>query len=144
MSKEKISRVGIAVLVIKEEEKEVLLGMRNGSFYPGYWAPPGGKKEYYETAKETGLRELLEETGLAGRNIKLTSNRPVAVTEDLFPNGEDFTTLWIRVKYIYGEPKLREPDKCAEWGWFPWDKLPKNLFHPFKNLIKQGYYPFKE
>jgi len=35
-----------------------------------------------------------------------------------------------------------EPEKCEKWEWFEWEKLPKNLFLPFKNLKKQGFHPY--
>ncbi len=41
-----------------------------------------------------------------------------------------------------GELEVKEPEKCEGWEWIEWDKLPKPLFLPIENLIKEGFNPF--
>ena len=41
-----------------------------------------------------------------------------------------------------GEPELKEPEKCEQWQWFEWSKLPKPLFVPIENLLKDNFNPF--
>jgi 8-oxo-dGTP diphosphatase len=36
-----------------------------------------------------------------------------------------------------------EPEKCEGWEWFEWDQLPRPLFLPIENLLKQSFDPFK-
>lgn len=45
--------------------------------------------------------------------------------------------------YDSGEVKIMEPEKCEQWEWFDWNNLPKPLFLPAQNLLKQKYNPFK-
>jgi 8-oxo-dGTP diphosphatase len=45
--------------------------------------------------------------------------------------------------YHKNEVKTIEPHKFERWEWFEWDKLPKPLFVPIQNLIKENYNPLK-
>ncbi|MFH1749790.1 MAG: hypothetical protein ABH837_02775, partial [bacterium] len=46
--------------------------------------------------------------------------------------------------YDSGRVRVMEPKKCEKWKWFEWNNLPKNLFLPIKNLLKQKSNPFKK
>ena len=46
-------------------------------------------------------------------------------------------------EYDSGIVKIMEPNKCLEWKWFSWSKLPKPLFLPTKNLLTQNPDLFK-
>ena len=142
---ERVPKVGVAIILLKKKERKVLLGLRKNSHGNGQWSFPGGKKEFFETSYEAALRELLEETGLKPPYIEMIDKRPIAVTEDLFSESLDYTTLFLRALYIRGEPTLTEPEKCSTWEWFKWGTFPSrtHIFLPVKNLIKQGYNPFK-
>jgi 8-oxo-dGTP diphosphatase len=78
---------------------------------------------------------VLEETDLIIKNSKF-----IGVTNDIFyEEKKHFITIFMKADYNYGELKLMEPEKCSEWGWFSWDNLPKPLFLPIENLIRQGF-----
>ncbi len=141
MTEEKRPKVGLGVIVVKEEK--VLLLQRKNSHGQGSWSPAGGHLEYGETFKKCALRELEEEAGLKPENIKLTP-LPVAVTNDYFRvDDKHYITVFMKADYLNGKPRNCEPDRCERLGWFEWDNLPAPLFLPFENLIKQGYNPFK-
>eukprot|EP01019_Chilodonella_uncinata_P000230 GABU01000322.1.p3 GENE.GABU01000322.1~~GABU01000322.1.p3 ORF type:complete len:144 (+),score=25.50 GABU01000322.1:40-432(+) len=57
----------------KEGKREILLVTRAGPAEKGKLALPGGFVEYNEDPQEGCLRELLEETGLIGKNPKLVN-----------------------------------------------------------------------
>ena len=135
-------KIGLGVIVIKENK--ILLGKRKNAHGEGTWSFPGGHLEMWEELWQCAEREVSEETGLVVNVYESDCNFSYATTNDLF-NEEDehYITLFVRANYIDGEPKVMEPNKCECWRWFEWNKLPKNLFLPIQNLIKENYNPFK-
>jgi 8-oxo-dGTP diphosphatase len=45
-------------------------------------------------------------------------------------------TLFVIAEYDSGEATAKEPEKCEEWRWFAWERLPEPLFLPIRNLKK--------
>jgi len=129
--------IGTGVIIIKNNK--VLLGKRKNAHGEGSWCFPGGHLEFNEEIEDCGKREVLEETGIKIKNIKLGP-----FTNDIFKKeGKHYVTLFLIADYDSGEAKVMEPDKCEKCGWFEWDKLPKPLFLPIQNLLKQKFNPFK-
>jgi 8-oxo-dGTP diphosphatase len=127
---ESIPRVGVAVIPIRAGR--VLLGRRrSGSHGDGEWQFPGGHLEPFESVEECAVRELLEETGLEAASLE---HGPW--TNDIFPaSGRHYLTVFMLARDVKGEPEVREPEKCHEWRWFEWDRLPEPLFLPIRNLL---------
>ena len=66
--------VTVDIVVFREQPctgKEVLLIRRGNHPYLGCWALPGGFAEQGETVEQGAARELLEETGVTGAELKL-------------------------------------------------------------------------
>lgn len=143
MGEEKGPRIGLG-LILMRNHNSVLLGKRKGSHGSGFWSFPGGHLKYGEIIKEGALRELKEETGLTEENITLINEIHIPSTEDFFPEDLHYITLYLRAKYHFGLPRVIEHDKCERWDWFPWNSLPRPLFLPVENLVKQGYNPFRK
>ena len=131
-----VVRVGVAVMVIhfvhtvegglSQYTPEILLGKRKGSTCAGQWNFPGGKPyagvdgKPGETMTACAAREVLEETGMFVRRLERWTWFEEAET--------NYVTLVYIAKYFDPkEPKLIEPDKCEEWKWFPFDKLPSPI-----------------
>ncbi|MBI2498855.1 hypothetical protein HYV88_01275 [Candidatus Woesearchaeota archaeon] len=53
-----------------------------------------------------------------------------------------YITIYVIADYRSGKVKVKEPDRMIEWNWFSWDNLPKPLFKPIENLLKQNFNPF--
>ncbi len=139
MNKTKRVQTGVAAIILNHDR--VLLGKRLGSHGAGTWSFPGGKLEYGESPYNCALREVKEETGM---NVRIIDRLPCITTNDIFEkDGLHFTTLYFRASSNREKPRIIEPEKCEEWEWFSWNNLPKPLFLPIKNLIKQGYNPLK-
>ena len=127
--------VGVAVIVIRGGR--VLLGKRKGAHGEGTWALPGGHLDLFETIEDCAKREVFEETGLSIGDIE-----HAAFTNDFFENeSKHYVTLFVTATYEGGEAKLREPEKCERWQWFPWQDLPNPRFLPLENLLAQRYAP---
>jgi len=128
--------IGVAVIVIQNQK--VLLGKRKGAHGSGTWAFPGGHLEFNESIEECAIREVFEETGLAVKDAQ-----HVSFTNDIFETDKKhYVTLFVKSEYISGEPVVKEPHKCEEWGWFFWTDLPKPLFLSLQNLLSQDINPF--
>jgi len=130
-------KVGVSVIIIKNSK--VLLGKRKNAHGEGSWSFPGGHLEFNEQVEDCAKREIIEETGIQIKNIRMST-----FTNDIFKKeGKHYITLFVLSNYDSGEVKVMEPEKCEKWGWFEWDKLPQPLFIPIQNLLKQNYNPFK-
>ncbi|HEX8946922.1 MAG TPA: NUDIX hydrolase [Candidatus Paceibacterota bacterium] len=125
-------KVGVGVAIVRDGK--LLLGKRKGSHGAGEWSFPGGHLEYGESWEVCGAREVLEETGLAAEELRF-----IGVTNDIFPEAEKHYITLFMTGTARGEPELREPEKCEEWGWFPIDDLPQPLFPPIVHLLEKGF-----
>lgn len=128
-------KVGVGVIVLRENK--VLLGKRLNSHGSHTWNFPGGHLEYQEEIFNCATREVKEETGLNITNLELGP-----YTNDIFlKDNKHYITLFVIAHASTGEPQVMEPEKCVSWQWFTWDHLPKPLFLPITNLLKQNYDP---
>lgn len=127
---------GVGVIVVRDNR--VLLGLRKGAHGADTWAFPGGKPKFYETVSTCAIRELTEETSMVAEQVQ-----KVHVTVENFfqETGIYWLTHFVTTCLVTGEPKVCEPDKCAEWGWFEWNRMPEPLFAPLKSLVDSGYIP---
>jgi len=129
-------KIGVGVIVIKDNK--VLLGKRKNAHGEGSWCFPGGHLEFNEEIEDCAIREVKEETSIEIKNI-----RRGTFTNDIFKKeGKHYVTLFVIADYSSGKVKVMEPEKCEKWEWFKWDKLPKPLFIPIQNLLKQKFNPF--
>ena len=115
----------------------VLLGERIGSHGAGTWAPPGGHLEDGEDIAACATRELREETGLELGDWR---RGPWSI-DDFADIGRRYVTLFVITHNVKGEPERNEPNKCAQWRWFPWTDLPLPLFSPLASLVASGQLP---
>jgi 8-oxo-dGTP diphosphatase len=129
-------RVGVGVIILKGGK--ILLGKRKNAHGDGDWSPTGGHLEFGESLEHCAEREVLEEAGVKIRNIRFAT-----ITNDIFEKENlHYITIIMLADHVSGEPKLLEPDKFTEWGWFSWDNMPQPLFLPIRNLLKSGFSPF--
>ncbi|MFH1473829.1 MAG: NUDIX domain-containing protein [Candidatus Aenigmatarchaeota archaeon] len=131
----KVVRAGAGIIVLKDGK--VLLGKRNDDpekadtelHTEGMWTCPGGKIDFGEKAIDAAKRELMEETGIRGNDLKV-----VAVTDHIVPDAH-FVTLGFLCKEFEGEPKVMEPEEITEWRWFPINKLPEPINYASLKVI---------
>jgi 8-oxo-dGTP diphosphatase len=128
-------KVGVGVIIVKD--KRVLLSKRINQTGHGTWHFPGGHLEFGEEIEACASREALEEAGIKIKNPKI-----VAVTNNIYDTNTHYVVIFVLSEHESGEPKIMEPNKSKEWQWFEWGKLPRPLFLPVDNLIKQGFNPF--
>jgi 8-oxo-dGTP diphosphatase len=102
---------------------EVLLQLRSGTTYmDGHWAAAAaGHVERGETAFAAAQREATEELGITAVDLcfeftmqRTQGGEPIDERVDFFFTARSWT----------GEPRIVEPDKCAELRWCLLDDLP--------------------
>ncbi|MCX6767591.1 MAG: NUDIX domain-containing protein [Candidatus Micrarchaeota archaeon] len=120
--------VGLGILVFRDGK--ILLGNRINKRHIG-WAPPGGHLEEGESFEEGAARELREETSLLAGGLEV-----VGVTNDIYPDGLHYVTVFLKAENAAGEP--RPNDEFSELKWFDPGALPKPLFLPLQNFLKQS------
>ena len=118
--------------------QKVLLGKRKNAHGAGTWQFPGGHLEYNESIQDCAKREVLEETGIHIKNIRLGP-----YTNDRFEREQKhYVTLFVVAEYDSGDVEVKEPEYSETWEWFEWGCLPSPLFLPARNLVEQGFCPF--
>jgi 8-oxo-dGTP diphosphatase len=121
-------KVGIGVIVVRDGG--LLLRKRIGKLANGTWSFPGGHLESGETPEECAIRETAEETGLT-----MESARVVALTNDVFPDGGHYVTIWMKADGVSDGEVTLDPTEASEYGWFPLDALPSPLFPSLVGLL---------
>ncbi len=115
---------------------EVLLQLRaNTGFMDGHWAAAAaGHVERGETAYDAAHREAREELDVGGLELEFVtamqrtrSGEPIDERIDFF-----FTSrTWA------GEPRVVEPDKCADLRWCRLEELPDPVV-PHERAVLEG------
>ncbi len=125
-------KVGVGVLIHKDGK--FLFGKRKSKSHgSGTWHPPGGHLEPGESPEECARREVMEEAG-----IEISNPRVFGVTNDVFPEGRHYATIWVFAEWASGEPRVMEPEKCEFWEWKTWEEIKSldPLFIPVRHLIE--------
>jgi len=123
MKNEKLPRVGIGVIIQKEDK--ILIGKRIGSHAPKY-SIPGGHLELGESFETAASREIKEETDLT-----IIDPEVVSVTNNLetfSDEGLHYISIILFTDKFSGELKNMEPEKCEKWLWVDPTDLPEPHF----------------
>jgi 8-oxo-dGTP pyrophosphatase MutT (NUDIX family) len=104
--------------------REVLLQLREGTgFLDGHWATAAaGHVERGESVYAAAAREATEELDIAvGELVPLCAMQRTEATG--LPVDERVDYFFVARSWT-GEPRIVEPDKCADLRWFALDALP--------------------
>ncbi len=116
--------VGVGAIIFNAQGK-VFLAKRGqqASNDQGLWGWPGGEVEFGETLTTAIRRELLEEFDMVIEPLC-----QIAAFDHLLDDGQEH---WVSIAFIAlhvsGEPYIKEPGKCSDFGWFSLDALPAPL-----------------
>lgn len=137
-SEEKRPKVGVAVIVKKEEK--ILIGKRIGAHGSSTWSFPGGHLEWTESWEDCAIREVREEAGTEINDVRFL----YATNDVMYADGKHYVTIFMVADLISGEPRVCEPDKCLGWEWAEWDDMPEPRFLPIDNLLDAGISPYPQ
>lgn len=131
-------KIGAGVGVMMMRNGKILLGRRHSDpgkasselHGGGTWTMPGGKLDFGESFESGARREVLEETGIELKNLKVfcVNNNKVEHAQ--------FITIGLFADDFEGEPKILEPDEIVEWQWFDLENLPTPLFFPSARVLE--------
>jgi 8-oxo-dGTP pyrophosphatase MutT (NUDIX family)/GNAT superfamily N-acetyltransferase len=130
---ERLLIVGASVFVHKNGK--LLLQKRRDN---DCWADHGGCIELGETAEETAMRELYEETGLTACTLELIG---VFSGKELFytyPNGDMVSN--VNIAYLCEEfsgDLIKQTDETVDLTWFDLENLPENISPPVIPALKR-------
>ncbi len=125
--KKGVDYIGVAVgALIFNKKGEIFLTKRsqNAKNERGHWEAPGGGVEFGEKLTDAVKREIKEEYGV---DIILIEQFPAH--DHFIPKEKQH---WVPTSFLSKikkgqKPKIMEPDKCDEIGWFSLNKLPRPL-----------------
>jgi 8-oxo-dGTP diphosphatase len=114
--------VGVGAVVINRKGKYFLTKRgKRARNEVGKWEFPGGGLEYGDTLKDTVIREIKEEFG-----FEIEPYEQLPACDHRIPNEKQH---WIAIAFLSrikrGKPKILEPEKCDEIGWFTLDEIGK-------------------
>jgi 8-oxo-dGTP diphosphatase len=119
---------------------EALFILRRGPHRKGCWGLVGGHLEHGESPQDAAARECLEEVGV---DLHPELIVPGPFTNDVFEaEGRHSVTLWLSAELPAGQvTQNREPHKAERVAWFRLDALPRPLFLPVVNFLRQPVRP---
>jgi mutator protein MutT len=122
--KKGIDYIGVgAGAVIVDDEGRVFLAKRGAEARNERhkWEFPGGGVEFGEKLEDALKREVMEEYGFSIEVEKLLD-----VVNHIIPEEKQH---WVSPTYLCryrsGTPRIREPYKCEQIGWFSPDQIPE-------------------
>jgi len=123
LMKKGIDHIGVGVGgVILNSAGKVFLAKRgrDARNESGKWEFPGGSVEFGELLKDALVREVLEEYGFT-ISVDLLLG---VVDHILLREKQHWVSPTYLCRYVNGEPRILEPNKCDEIGWFAVDTIP--------------------
>lgn len=127
-----LEHMGVGVVIVDPQTHKILLGERKNAYKSGYFGLPGGRTEIAETVKNSAIREVAEETGLAVKDLEY-----VGVVREL-QDGYNFINFGILVTSFEGKVENKEPHKCKEWEWYSANDLPEKILLAHKIIIEMN------
>uniref|UniRef100_M1Q271 Bis(5'-nucleosyl)-tetraphosphatase [asymmetrical] n=1 Tax=uncultured organism TaxID=155900 RepID=M1Q271_9ZZZZ len=131
-----IEEISAGVIIYRETEPRQFLLLH----YPaGHWDFPKGHVEENETAIQTALRELEEETSIVEEDVELKDDFEETIDYFYKKRGD---LAHKKVIYLLGESDTKEVEISNEhqdYIWLPYKKALKKLtFRNAKNLLEKA------
>lgn len=114
-------RPAVGVIVVVRRDGKVLLAQRSRGSYLGKWGFPGGHVERGETVVEAGMRELMEETGIAATPRGVVTHLDVIGRDDFGTITFHYVLLAVLADWVSGEGVAA--DDAADLRWITLDEM---------------------
>lgn len=110
-----------ATIAAVVDDGRVLLVRRANPPDQGRWGYPGGRIESGEPIVDAAIRELREETGLAGEAVEIFSAVDVIDRDEAGTLRYHCVLIAVLCRWVGGDP--RAGDDALEVGWFTPDEI---------------------
>jgi mutator protein MutT len=121
--KKGVDYIGVGVgAVIRDRDGKCFLARRGKEARneSGKWEFPGGGVEFGERLEDALIREIREEFG-----FEVAVERLLDVVNHIIPDeNQHWVSPTFLCKHKSGTPRILEPHKCGEIGWFGLDEIP--------------------
>jgi len=118
----------LAGCIIFNNEGSILLLHRN-TYRRQQWEIPGGRIETGEVTSSAAIREAKEEIGVEIEVIKKLGSK------EFEEDGVIIEYTWFLSNISNEEPKITEPEKFDDIGYFSWDDLRNNISEISPNVV---------
>jgi 8-oxo-dGTP pyrophosphatase MutT (NUDIX family) len=125
---------GVSVLVIDDARPgEILLQRRSDN---GQWSNPGGMIEPGESAEETAIREVIEESGYGIEAPTLVTVISGKESHHVYPNGDEVynVTILFIARVTASQGSGMTDAETIGLQWFPFSRLPDDLSPPTRRV----------
>ncbi len=129
--------IGVNALIFNQEG-EILLGKRKGTFGEGKYSLIGGHLKLGESIESCIIRELNEEIA-----IKVSEENIQVVNFGFVADGNPMIEVGVLIEKYIGVPRIMEPDFCEDLRFFNLNSLPDLFVATSINLelyIKKKFY----
>ncbi len=121
-----VDYIGVGVgAVIVDRQGRLFLARRGpqAKNERGLWEFPGGSVEFGETLADALKREIREEYGM-----EIEVGALLDVVDHILPEeGQHWVSPSYLCRPLSGDPRILEPGKCTEIGWFAMEDMPDDL-----------------
>lgn len=115
-------RVGVGAFIL-DDNKRILLLLRNRAPERGHWSIAGGKVDFMETLENAVIREVKEELG-----ADVVVRDLLCVINHILPaENQHWVAPCFLVRVVGGVVENQEPEATQAIGWFALDALPDKL-----------------
>jgi 8-oxo-dGTP diphosphatase len=130
----KLKAIPTIFVAIVQDGKVLLLRRQNTGWLDGYYDLPAGHLEDQEKLKDGAARELEEESGL---KVDTKYLKLFHIYQNYNqPDVPYYGFMFLASKWI-GEPKLAEPEKSNDIGFFELKNLPEKITPYVKEALSQ-------
>lgn len=113
--------IPVFVFLIDSQEQVYLQRRYQTGYLDGFYEPPAGKMDKGDFPKKAATRELFEEAGLVVDPDDLELFHTYMNNSNNMP----WLGLMFRTRKWQGTPRIKEPHKCDDAGYFALNSLPK-------------------
>lgn len=113
---------GIGAIIVNDDGEFLLMKRgKKAKNERGKWEFPGGGIEFGDTMHDTIKKEMHEELGI---EIEIIDHLP-PIDHIIHEEKQHWLTSCVIAKIKNGVPKIMEPEKCDELGWFTLEEIEK-------------------